>query len=250
MTDENISQNFDATYYDEKYFADTQGISFCKPDGSTDYWGYKNPNGEWLGCRPIVSAWKFMFQPRNILDIGCGRGTFIYYAREIGILAEGFDFSEWVIGHLYPRCNKEWVKLHDAMKPWPYPDENFDLVTVLDLMENVYIDDIDFVINEMYRVAKKWIFLQITTVGKGHSINKYESGYILKKDNPVPIELQTYAVAGHVSVLTEASWLRRLKRDEWIVRKDLVERFCKIVPSSVIANWVVNTIIILERKRE
>lgn len=247
MTDKKLPQKFDATYYDEKYFADKQGKPFCRSDGSIDHWGYKNPDGEWLGCKPIVGAWKFIFQHKNMLDVGCGRGTFVGYARDIGITAEGFDFSEWAINHLYPMCNKEWVKMHDATKPWPYPDEYFDLVTILDLMEHIYTDDIDFVINEMYRVAKKWIFLQIATVGKESGISISESGYILDRDKPIPIELQSYAVAGHVSVSTEAFWLQRLKRDGWIVRRNLVERFCTIVPSNVIANWVLNTIIIIER---
>jgi SAM-dependent methyltransferase len=247
MTDTKLSQNFDANYYDEKYFADKQGKSFCKSDGSTDHWGYKNPEGEWLGCKPIVGAWKFMFQPKNMLDVGCGRGTFVTYARDIGVMAEGFDFSEWALHHLYPRCNKDWIKMHNVTKPWPYPDGHFDLVTVLDLMEHVYIDDIDSVINEMYRVAKKWIFLQIATVGGGSGNGIHESGYILEKDKPIPIELQSCAVAGHVSVSTEGFWLQKLKRDGWIVRRNLVERFCTIVPNDVIRNWTLNTILIFEK---
>lgn len=251
MTEDQLPQKFDATYYDEKYYADKQGKKFKRVDGSDDTFGYRNPEGEWLGCDPIVRAWKFMLQPKNMLDVGCGRGTFIAYARNVGILAEGFDFSEWAINHPYPRCNKKWIKIHDATKPWPYLDEHFDLVIVLDLMEHVYSDDIDFVIDEMYRVAKKWIFLQIATIGggsgSGSSSGIHENGYILEKDKPIPIELQSCAVAGHVSVSTEAFWLQKLKRDGWIVRKDLVERFCTIVPSDVLKNWTLNTMLILER---
>jgi SAM-dependent methyltransferase len=242
-----IPNKFDASYYDEKYFADQKGKEYNRPDGSTDNWGYKNPEGEWLGCKPIVEAWKSIFNPKNALDVGCGRGTFVAYMRDIGIKAEGFDFSGWSINNHYPRCNKKWIKNYDATKPWPYPDKSFGLVTVLDLMEHIYTDDIDFVINEMYRVAKKWIFLQIATVGGGSGSGIHEKGYVLIKGEQVPVELQGCAVAGHVTVSTEGFWIQRLKRDGWIVRRNLVEEFCRIIPKDVIANWVLNTILILER---
>lgn len=238
-----IPKIFDSKYYDSKYFADKIGKSFCRSEGYIDNWGYRNPEGEWLGCRPIVDAWKLIFNPKNMLDVGCGRGTFIAYAQDIGIKAEGFDFSEWAINNLYSKCKKEWVKIHDVTKPWPYPDKHFDLVTILDLMEHVYIDDIDFVINDIYRVANKWVFLQIATVKQG----SHEKGYIIKKGESVPVDLQVYTVAGHVLVQTEKFWVDKLKRDGWIIRKDLVEQFCKIVPEDVIRNWILNTLIIVEK---
>ncbi len=243
----NIPEKFTADYYDKDYFVTSNGKKFKRADGTTGAWSYANPQGEWHGCRPIVEVWKYMFHPKNSLDVGCGRGTFIAYERDIGIEAEGFDFSGWSIENHYSRCDKKWIKNYDATKPWPYPDKSFDLVTILDLMEHIYIDDIDFVISEMYRVAKKYIFLQIATIGGGSGSGIHEKGYILKKGEQVPVELQGCAVAGHVTVSTEGFWIQRLKRDGWIVRKNLVEQFCKIVPRDVISNWVLNTILILEK---
>lgn len=244
-----LPEKFDSSYYDERYFAVKDGKSFRRSDGSTDYWSYANPDGEWHGCKPIVSAWKSIFNPKNMLDVGCGRGTFIAYARDIGIEAEGFDFSEWAINNPYPRCKKEWFKSHDATKPWPYPDNYFDMVVVLDLMEHIYTEDIDFVINEIYRVAKKWVFLQIAAVGGGSGNAVHERGYVLKKGEHIPVELQSCSVAGHVSILTEAVWILKLKRDGWIIRRNLVEKFCTIVPKDVIANWILNSIIVIEKNR-
>lgn len=132
MTNEKLPSKFESSYYDKKYFADKKGKAFRRPDGTVEYWGYKNPKGEWLGAKKVAEAWKTMLQPKNILDIGCGRGVFIAYARDVDIEAEGFDFSEWAIKNPYSRCKKEWLKLHDATKPWPYKDNSFDLVTALD----------------------------------------------------------------------------------------------------------------------
>lgn len=247
MSKSGIPKNFTADYYNEDYFVTSDGKKFKRTDGTTGAWSYANPEGEWHGCRPIVEAWKSMFHPKNSLDVGCGRGTFLTYERDIGIEAEGFDFSSWSVKNHYPRCDEKWIKNYDATKPWPYPDNSFDLVTVLDLMEHIYEDHIDFVINEMYRVAKKYIFLQIATIGGGSGSGIHERGYTLKRGEQVPVELQGCAVAGHVTVLTEGFWIQRLKRDGWIVRRNLVEEFCRIVPKDVIANWVLNTILVLEK---
>lgn len=233
-----LIDTIDQSYYDEKYYADPVGKSFEAADGSIGTWGYRNPEGEWLGCEPIVAAWNELFAPTNMLDAGCGRGTFASYARDIGIEAVGFDYSDWVVNHLYPRCSKDWVIQHDATQPWPYPDNEFDLVTVLDMMEHIYEEDIDRLIDEIYRVVKKWVFLQIAVS---------DNGYMFKKGEPIPVELEATAVAGHVTMQPETFWLSRLDRDGWIHRRDLVDRFCQIVDPAVISNWVRNSIIIMER---
>jgi SAM-dependent methyltransferase len=240
-----IPQKFDSTYYGEDYFVTSNGKTFKKTDGTTGAWSYANPMGEWLGCEPIVKAWKSIFNPKNALDVGCGRGTFIAYERDVGIKAEGFDFSGWSVKNHYARCDKKWLKNCDATKPWPYSDKSFDLVTVLDLMEHIYLDDIDKVINEMYRVTKKWIFLQIATVdGSGNG------GYILKKGESVPVELEGMAVAGHVTVQIKDFWIDKLmkgRNNKWKLRDDLVTEFISKVPSDVISNWVKNTILVIEK---
>ena len=154
---------FTSDYYDREYFAGKK--KFRMANGTIREWGYDNPTGEFLGARQIAEAWKKMFNPRNALDVGAGRGTFIAYMRDVGIEAVGFDFSEWAVAHPYPRCRKEWLILWDATKaPWPWPDDSFDLVICLDTLEHIYEEDLDTVLKEMYRVAKKWIFLQIATV--------------------------------------------------------------------------------------
>ncbi len=238
-------EKFGSEYYDEKYFADKDGKTFHRSDGSIDHWGYRNPEGEWLGCKPITEAWKIIFNPKNMLDVGCGRGPFVAYARDIGIEAEGFDFSEWAISNPYPRCKKEWIKIHDAVQRWPYPDKKFDLVVILDLFEHMYIDDIEFAVNEMYRCANKWVFLQIAVSGSGGL--QGNTSYILNKDSSVPVELEMCAVAGHVTVQPESFWYKKLNRSDWILRKDIVNQFCSTVPNDVIANWLLNSIIVMER---
>lgn len=245
---------FDAEYYDEKYFADKQGKTIRHANGSTDYWGYRNPDGEFLGAKDICKAWKEVFKPTNMLDVGAGRGTFIAYARDLGIEAVGFDFSEWAIKNPYHRVKPEWLIQHDATKHWPYPDESFDLVVCLDLLEHIYLNDLEFVISELRRVTKRYMFLQIAVAGDGQCkdcgnlpVRQREEGYILKKGEPVPPGLEGCAAAGHVTVRRESFWLDKLVNEDWLLRKDMLHQFCGLVKPEIIKNWLLNSIIILER---
>ena len=247
-----VPNKFTGEYYDGDYFATPKGKKFKRPNGSIDGWSYESPDGEWHAARSIAEAWKEVFNPKNILDVGAGRGTFIAYARDVGIEAEGFDFSEWAVNDgRYNRCRPEWLKLHDATHSWPYDDDSFDLVIALDFYEHIYSDDLQFVIDELYRVARKWIFLQIAIVCGGNVFQKRkEKGYILKKDVPVPIGLEGCAVSGHVTVQDETWWFDKFENEEWTFRKDMVNHFCSLVDHSIIKNWVLNLIMIYEKLDE
>jgi SAM-dependent methyltransferase len=242
---------FDRSYYDEQYFADPKGKEFIRPDGSIDTFGYRNPQAEWLGCAPIVSAWKTIFHPQKMLDVACGRGTFLTYARDVGIDAIGFDSSDFAVSCPYFRCRKEWILKHDATETYPYPDNSFDFVTVMDFMEHVYIDDIDKVLKEVYRVCGRYAFFLIATIGAGSGVNSehHEIGYIIKKEGLVPIELASMVAAGHCTVCTREWWEDKLMKFDnninWHIRRDLEEQFRRFVPADVLSTW--KTIIILEK---
>jgi len=241
---------FKGSYYDSEYYVGLKGgKSYRSANGELKKWSYFNPTGQWLGCKDITEAWNQMFSPSNILDVGCGRGQMIAYARDLGIEAVGFDFSEWAIGDegRYGNTKKEWVKYHDATEEWPYPDNNFDLVIALDIYEHIYEDDLKFVISEMYRVSRKWVFLQIATAGSGGLQGEKEKGYILKKNQSVPLDLQGCAVAGHVTVINEEAWYNWLDNENWLPRRDMVNWFISLVPNAIIRNWMLNTIIIMEK---
>lgn len=230
------------SWYNEAYFKTPEGLKYKLPSGETKAWSYGNPTGEFYGAKDVAKAWKKLFRPKNILDVGAGRGTFIAYARDAGVEAEGFDFSEWAVGvGRYPRCKAEWLKLHDATKPWPYRDNSFDLVVALDFYEHVYEEDLDFVMSEMLRVTKTWNFLQTAVTGSG------QAGYVLKKGQPVPIEYEANAVAGHVTLRPKSYWTERLRKFSWRPRPDKVFTFCGLVDPAIIRNWLLNSIMVLEK---
>jgi len=249
-----IPETFTADYYDEHYFRTPKGKKFKRSDGSIEGWSYANPDGESVYFKYVAEAWKKIFQPLTMLEVGCGRGTLVAYTRDLGIDAFGFDFSKWAVSDegRYPRCKSEWLKCHDATVKWPYPDNSFNLVTALDLYEHIYLTDLPFVISEMYRVANKWIFLQIATVNVYDHLGSIgrptEKGYILKKGEPIPIEREGNAVAGHVTVQPESPfWLDHFEKDDWMIRRDIVTWFTTLMGRYMNKNWLLNTMIVLEK---
>jgi SAM-dependent methyltransferase len=251
-----MDSNFDANYYDRNYYVTVNGKKFKREDGTECSWSYANSEGEWLGCAPICEVWKNIFGlsgVSKVLDVGCGRGTFIGYLVDLGINAEGFDFSEFAVKNPYSRCPKERLRQHDATVRWPYLDGVFDLTIALDLFEHLYNDgDIDKVIGEMYRVSGKWIFLQIAGINGGSGAMVHDDCYILKRGEKIPVRLEGCAVAGHVTVQTKDWWVSKLGKgmnnnNRFIFRDDLVSLFIKKTPADVVSNWVKNIIIILER---
>ena len=151
------------------------------------------------------------------------------------------------IGETEHKCKAEWLMLHDATEPWPYEDDSFDLIVALDFLEHIYEDDLDFVIGELYRVAKKWIFLQTAVSEIGGLQGRTEEGYSLRKEEVVPIGLEGCAVAGHVTVKSESWWYDRLDHEDWMVRRDMVQHFCSLVDPAYIHNWLLNSMIVLEK---
>lgn len=183
----------------------------------------------WDGYYSIANALKNVFRLEKcntdtglckVCDAGCGRGQLVWALRNIGIEAWGFDFDKKVIETRYKKCQDGWIKRHDAVMGWPYGGKAFDLVVTVDLFEHIDLKDIDRTIGEMYKVAKKWIFLRMTI----RTVN----GYLQDRQ----------------------FWIGKLSNNlehKWALRDDMVQGFVGLVPKNVVGDLTNSVIIILER---
>lgn len=103
---------------------------------------------------------------KNVLDVGSSSGAAIglmeawaadkkppsfFHGIDISMLAvkEGFALGREII------CG--------SVKHLPYKDKSFDLVVSSDTLEHIEPEDVDQAINEIVRVAKEYLFMQICT---------------------------------------------------------------------------------------
>jgi len=231
---------FGSNYYGEEYYVGEHGgLAYLTATGEVKRWSYYNADGDWLGAKYVMQGVQSVLKPKKMLDVGCGRGTFTAYARDLGVDVEGVDFSRWAINHPFKKA--DGLIKHGDVRCLQYPDENFDTLFVTDLMEHLYVeDDLPKALQEIQRVSSHWIFYNI-----GAAMFNAEETLMLKKGQVAPLKWQGTLVAGHVTVMPPDWWRKQVTNEHWILRDDLVDQFRTIVPREVLANWL--TILIAEK---
>lgn len=232
-----IGDLFGPAWYDEAYYAGQQGgKTYFTSGGEEKQWSYYNPPAIWEGAKPIMQAIKTVFEPRSIFSVGEGRGTFVVAAKEVGIeIAHGIDFSYWAVAN----PNKDasgllfWGDVRDLSA---YKDASYDMIIAFDIMEHIYMDDLDKAINELQRVAAKWIFYN-----NGSTLHEHEATMTLKKGEFPPKEMQGTSLAGHVTVQPCDWWEKKLTNDRWRSQPLYVGRFRDVVNNlgadDALKNW-------------
>jgi ubiquinone/menaquinone biosynthesis C-methylase UbiE len=95
----------------------------------------------------------------HLLDIGCGFGSFVLMARQNGIDAIGIDTADFEINFarerlqfLRPQDNPELIYLLGNGLSLPFSDEQFDVVTLWNVLEHIPDDQV--FLHEVSRVLR------------------------------------------------------------------------------------------------
>ena len=119
----------------------------------SDYWdgdrrygygGYKFLPGRW---KPVAEALIENYKLSNessILDVGCGKGFLLFELKQLlpGLNIAGFDVSKHGLKNAKEEV-KNFLSNHRAQDPYPYKDNEFDLVISLGCIHNLRIFELE-----------------------------------------------------------------------------------------------------------
>lgn len=96
----------------------------------------------------------------TLLDIGCGPGVFLHLLhKQTGIKGIGIEITDIKIRYAQAKLNVNVLKGNAGHLP--FKDETFDVVTALELIEHLPYKIYEGALEEVQRVAKKWIIISV-----------------------------------------------------------------------------------------
>ena len=129
---------------------------------------------------------KFLFNPKTVLDLGCGMGNLVEMLRRLDIKAYGVDISEYALSQT-PEKLKQFCHQGDVLK-MSYQNKEFDVVTTVNILEHIKPADVDKFIVKCARIAKRGIYQEVTVLEDKVAIDadpthcsKYARDWWLKK---------------------------------------------------------------------
>jgi SAM-dependent methyltransferase len=96
----------------------------------------------------------------TLLDVGCGPGIFLHLLdRESRIKGIGVEITESKIRYAKETLNVQAIK--GDVSCLSFGDQSFDMVTALEVIEHLPYETYEKALEEIQRVAKKWIIISV-----------------------------------------------------------------------------------------
>ena len=100
---------------------------------------------------------KDVFQPRRVLDVGCGPGFLMALLDELGVHVEGVDFSA-ASRTLAPKTVRDRISIGPVTK-LEASDASYDLVICREVMEHLAVLQVRQTVAEICRVASRFVYV-------------------------------------------------------------------------------------------
>lgn len=184
-------------------------------------------------------VWRW-FDVARTLDVGCATGFVVEALRELEIDAQGVDVSQYAVDH--PAQGARGHTSHgDLSRRLPFPDDEFDLVTVLETLEHLPPETVPAALTELRRVTRGYVIATIPSFGPNENgpggwftvkvrderVPHYEAegpDY----EGPIPYDdlyrdARGEPIEGHLTIASFAWWTKRFA-DAGFTRCGPVER--------------------------
>jgi SAM-dependent methyltransferase len=101
---------------------------------------------------------KEVFRAERILDVGCGPGALIYLLDELGVRADGIDFSPQC-RELAPDAVRDRIKIGSLDDRELVPDRSYDLVICREVIEHLTVLQARQLVRNLCRVSSRHIYV-------------------------------------------------------------------------------------------
>jgi len=113
---------------------------------------------------------KRVFNPKTVLDVGCGMGNLVEALRKLGIESHGIEVSDYALSQIPRECRGYCRK--GSILEIPFADKEFDLVVSCSVLEHIPPDQISQAIRECARVAGQAMLHEIAVLENKRVIHK------------------------------------------------------------------------------
>lgn len=147
MVDNKVEAMLVAKRYEEDYW---------DGDRRYGYGGYRYLAGRWKPVAEALIERYGLTDESSILDVGCGKAYLMYEIQLLlpGARLVGFDISHSGLADRHPEFTGD-LFIHRAQDPYPFEDDEFDLVISLATLHNLRLFELDSALKEIQRVGKQ-----------------------------------------------------------------------------------------------
>jgi 2-polyprenyl-3-methyl-5-hydroxy-6-metoxy-1,4-benzoquinol methylase len=101
---------------------------------------------------------KDVFQPKKVLDLGCGPGALMHLLWEIGVDVEGIDFAESSKQMATPEVRGR-ITVGQVTDPTLKPANAYDLVISREVLEHLTVLQVKQAVANMVRMTSRFIYV-------------------------------------------------------------------------------------------
>jgi 2-polyprenyl-3-methyl-5-hydroxy-6-metoxy-1,4-benzoquinol methylase len=101
---------------------------------------------------------KEVFQPKKVLDLGCGPGALMHLLWELGVDVEGIDFAESSRDLATPEV-RDRITVGDVSDPTLKPAAGYDLVICREVLEHLTVLQVKQAVAAMVRLTSRFIYV-------------------------------------------------------------------------------------------
>ena len=101
---------------------------------------------------------KEVFQPKKVLDLGCGPGALMHLLWEIGVDVEGIDFAESSVRLATPEV-RDRIAVGQVTDATLKPADAYDLVVCREVLEHLTVLQVRQAVANMVRMTSRFIYV-------------------------------------------------------------------------------------------